>query len=627
MSAGPASPGAPSPATSVDVSFVALPDSAAGSAAAAAVPAPGPRVINHASGRPWLVGRWPVDAVKVVTAGRTRVVVAGFCPLSTAELAAFAARLTGVAGLDELARRLRGSAHLMASVGGRIRVQGGVAGVRSVYRARIAGVTVAADRPDALSGALGAAVDERLLGLRLLTPFVPHPLRERSPWSGVDAVPPGSYLSVEPDGTARTVRWWAPPEPALSVAEGAPAVRDALTEAVRARVRGIGAGDEEGAAVSAALTGSMDSGVLADLAAGPDHRLITVRQGRLDPGGDDASWARRVAARLPGAEHLAPDYDRSPALYAGLERGLGVLPAEPPHRVRSGARFDHTTGQLAARGSRLHLCAHGGDELFAPPASYLHTLARSHPAEALRRVRARRRQTRWPLGATWRALADSKSFPSWLTHSALRLTSPPPRPSDPQLGWAPELRMPAWATADAVDAVHEMITDASYEPLAPDRGAHRALDAVRRAGAATGYATRLAAAHGVHLAAPFLDDRVIEAVLAVRPEERAAPGRRKPLLAEAMRGVVADDILDRAPKGHYGEDVMDGVRRHRRALLELFDGSELSRMGLIDDAAVRAALGTTHPTVGPLLALEPTLACEAWLRTVAAGRPREGAGL
>ncbi|QSY51939.1 hypothetical protein [Streptomyces griseocarneus] len=315
---------------SADVSFVALPDSAAGSAAAAAVPAPGPRVINHASGRPWLMGRWPADAVKVATAGRTRVVVAGFCPLATAELAACATRLTGgVAGLDDLARRLGGSAHLMASVGGRVRVQGGVAGVRSVYRARIAGVSVAADRPDALAGTTGPSIDERLVGLRLLTPFVPHPLRERTPWCGVEAVPPGSYLTIDPDGTARTVRWWTPPPPELGLEEGAPAVRDALTEAVGTRLRALG-GDESGAAaIGVALPGSMESAVLAHLAASGDHRLITVRTARLDPGGDDAPWARRIAARLPRAEHVVLEYAHAPALYAGLDQGAGVLPAEP----------------------------------------------------------------------------------------------------------------------------------------------------------------------------------------------------------------------------------------------------------------------------------------------------------
>ncbi|MEU4209967.1 asparagine synthase-related protein [Streptomyces sp. NPDC026206] len=601
---------------SADVSFVVVPDSEAGRAALASVPAPGPRVIRHASGRPWLVGHWPDQAVTVAAAGRTRVAVAGFCPVSRGKLKAAAARSADISALDGLARELRGSAHLLASAGGRVRVQGGVAGVRSVYRARVAGVTIAADRPETLAGMTGAHVDERLLALRLMRPGVPHPLRERVLWRGVDAVAPGSYLVVEPDGTARTVRWWEPPEPELPLEQGAAAVRAALTGAVRARIRATDG------AISADLAGGIDSGTLAHLAATPDRPLITLRGPQLDPGGDDALWARRTAGRLPRAEHVVLAYDRSPVLYEDLDRGTGTLPSEPPHWTRSGARYEHTARQLAAKGSRLHFCGHGGDELFSPPASYLHTLLRSRPLTALRHIRGHRALTPWPLYPTWRAVTDGKDFPAWLTHNAARLTEPPPGPCHPQLGWTPELRMPAWVTADATYATCELLTDASYEPLAPDRATHRTLEGVRRAGAAIAYATRLMAAHDVRLAAPYLDDRVIEAALAVRPHERGTPHRRKPLLADAMRGLVPDDVLARATRGHYGDDAMDGFRRHRRILLGLFDGSELSRLGLVDDTAVRAALRAPNPTPTTLRTLEPTLACESWLRTLPA-RTRE----
>ncbi|MFI9239153.1 asparagine synthase-related protein [Streptomyces sp. NPDC053079] len=605
---------------SADMAFVVLPDSDAGRAALARAAAPGPERIPHASGRPWLVGHWPADAMTVGAAGRTRLVVAGFCPVAPAELHAEAARLTDVAGLDDLARRLRGSAHLIASVGGRVRVQGGIAGVCCVYRARLAGVTVAADRPDTLAAMTGAHVDERLLALRLLRPCVPHPLRERALWRGVDAVPPGSHLVIEPDGTARTARWWQPPEPVQPLQQGASAVREALTDAVRSRIRATDG------VVSTDLSGGMDSGILAQLAATPDRRLVTVRRPRPAAGGDDALWARRIADGLPHAEHLLPAYGQVPTLYAELDRGTGVLPAEPAHWIRDAARFVDSARRVAAQGSRLHLCGYGGDELFSPSSSYLHTLARSRPLTAVRHIRDRRALKHWPLAATWRAVTDSKDFPAWLTHSAGRLTAAPPRPFRPQLGWTPELRMPAWVTADAAYTTCELLTDASYEPLAPDRGTHRTLEAIRQAGAAVAYATRLMAAHGVRLAAPYLDDRVIEAALAVRPDERGTPQRYKPLLAEAMRGIVPDDLLGRATKVRpYGEDVMDGFRRHRPALLALFDGSELSRLGLVDDAAVRAELSAPHPTAAPLLALEPTLACEVWLRTPAVARSEPGA--
>ncbi|MEV5237527.1 asparagine synthase-related protein [Streptomyces cinnamoneus] len=588
-----------------DVAFLVLPDGDAGRAALAALRAPGARVIGHASGRPWLVGRWPDGAVAVATAGRTRIAVIGDCPLARAELKAAAGRLRDVTGLDELARRLPGSAHLLASAGGRVRVQGGVAGVRSVYRARVAGVTVAADRPDALVCTTTAHVDERLLALRLMRPGVPHPLRERTLWRGVDAVAPGSCLIVDADGTARTARWWEPPEPLLSLGQGAPLLREALAEAVRAR------GRVAGGVVSADDSGGTDSAAVARLAAAPDRRLITVR---IQQRGADDDAGQPPGA---GAEHVLLRHDRSPALYAGLDRGTGVLPAEPAHWVRAAARFEEAARQMAARGSRLHFGGHGGDELFTPPAACLHTLARTHPRIAVRHLRERRAEARWPLIATWRAVADSKDFPAWLTHGADRLTSAPPRPDRPQLGWTAELRMPGWVTADAVYTSREVLIDASYEPLAPDRGTHRTLERIRRAGAAVGYATRLAAAHGIRLAAPCLDDRVIEAVLAVHAHERASPHRRKPLLTEAVRDLLPDGPGGRtARRGPDDEDALYGFRRHRRALLALFDGSELARLGLVDDAEVRAALRAPHPTVESLLTLEPTLACEAWLRTL-----------
>lgn len=53
--------------------FVVLPDHPAGTDALALAPAsglPGPKVIEHHSGRPWLVGDWPDDEIVSVSAAR-----------------------------------------------------------------------------------------------------------------------------------------------------------------------------------------------------------------------------------------------------------------------------------------------------------------------------------------------------------------------------------------------------------------------------------------------------------------------------------------------------------------------------------------------------------------------------
>lgn len=64
--------------------FVVLPDTAATSAVRAVLPWQAPRVCAHASGRPWLVGHWPLDAVTVTAAGPVRVAVIGICPAQRA---------------------------------------------------------------------------------------------------------------------------------------------------------------------------------------------------------------------------------------------------------------------------------------------------------------------------------------------------------------------------------------------------------------------------------------------------------------------------------------------------------------------------------------------------------------
>ncbi|MDT0343788.1 asparagine synthase-related protein [Streptomyces litchfieldiae] len=605
--------------------FVVLPDAAGGPAVARALEAGCVRVLTHASGRPWVVGRWPGSALTAAAAGRTRLALLGQGAPGAEALRRALAGVRDPGDLDALAAGLPGSVHLLASFDGLVRAQGTVSGVRAVFHTTVHGMAVAGDRPATLAALVGAGVDDEALALRLL-PGLSSPLRERPVWRGVFQVPEDSWLSLGPAGAARVTRWWRPPAVALTREQGAPGVRAALTEAVRARVGRL----PDGRLASSDLSGGTDSGTITCLAAAARPApLLTVRAPQRDPGGEDAAFARRLSGRLPGAEHLLLDDRRAPAMFGDLADPAGlVLADEPPIWVRSGAWFRHLMRAVAGRGSVLHLTGHGGDQLFAPHPAYLHTLLRSHPLTALRHARGRRALGRWSALATCRALADSRSFPAHLAHLARHLTDPPPAPRHPGLGWTPPLRMPGWATPDALATVRARLRGAADEetaPLGPDRATHGALDGVRYGGAEVRYAAGLALAHGVELAAPFLDDRVIEAALAVSPHHLGAPDRYKPLLAEAMRGLVPEDLLGRTTKGDYGEDAWTGLRRHRSALAGLFDGSELARRGLVDDVAVRAALRADHPTIAPLILLERTLACEMWLRALPGPRPTPAA--
>lgn len=613
-----------------DVWFTILPDGESAVAAAQLLRPWATGTIAHHSGRPWLLGTWPDGQVTVGTAGARRVAVIGRCPVTVEELSARAGRLRDVGDVEHIAHGLTGSFHLIASVDGVVRARGSASGTRRLFHARVAGVSVAADRSDRLATATGAAPDDRLLAAHLLASPLPYPLDDLCVWQGVQAVPSADSLRIDADGRTRTQRWWTPPEPYRAWQDGVPEVRAALAAAV-------GACTADGGTVSADLSGGLDSTSLCFLAAREQERtrsagakLVTLRWRSIDPENDDATWAARAAAHLPGSEHVTPDHDQWPLWYSDLAAltGAAVPTDEPGPWVRDGARMAALCRLMTGRGSRLHLMGGGGDELFSTFPPHLHDYVRSRPLAAYSRIRTQRSSQHWPLGPLLRQLADRRTYGQWLTAWAEGLSVAEPASAAlvrgaPSTAWGADLRMPPWATPDAVRAVRSLLLEAAEtaEPLAPQRGQHTALACVRTGGRGLRQLDQVTSARGLGQAAPYLDDQVVEAALAIRVAERSTPGRYKPVLAEAVRGTVPDDVLRRHTKGEYSTDFHAALRHNRAALVDHFDDSRLARAGLIDDAAVRASLLGVHPTPEGLRSLSSTLGTEIWLR---ARSPRTG---
>ncbi|WP_409185039.1 asparagine synthase-related protein [Amycolatopsis sp. VS8301801F10] len=595
-------------------SLVVLPDSPGGAALLPRVPYPRPNVLFHSSGRPWLAGRWKPGEIQVAVAGRARIAVFGFCPLPAERLTACAARSRTVADADALARVLPGSAHLVASVNGQVRLQGTLANLRRAFHARIGSVPVAGTRADVLAAMTGADLDEDLLAAQLTQMQLLPPLIEKSWWLTVHPVPPDSYVALAGDDTVRTARWWHPPEPVLPIRKGAPAVRAALREAVANRRPAKGR-------LSLDLSGGMDSTTLCFLAAEQTSDLFTFRWTGGSVANDDPFFAAEAARRLPGIEHLEQSDASAPALFAPP---YATDDLEAPWTMTRGLNGSaHGVRVLAEHGSGLHLAGHGGDEVFSGTPSYLHTLVRRRPLTGLRQLRVYRSLGRWSWPRTLAALADRQSWSDWWRESADQLTDPLPRLGTPDLGWADPVRAAPWATGDALATTRRVLYEIAAEaaPLAADRGQHQALTSLRAAGPLCQQIQREYAADGVPLDLPYLDDRVVEAALAVRTSDRFPPWRYKPLLADAMRGLVPDVILDRTTKGNYQDDDDAEAHRHVPDLLDYFADSALAARGLLDLDALRAALLEPRLDDEVEAHLETTLGCEMWLRAIAENRP------
>ncbi|MGX2998862.1 asparagine synthase-related protein [Streptomyces sp. JNUCC 64] len=599
--------------------FAVLPDHPVGEALAARLtapdgPLPGGECLPHASGRPWIVGRWdPGDPVTTGT-GPRRLALLGCTTTDTAPLRTALAAADGPAALDRLARTLPGAAHLVATLDGHVRAQGTVSALRQIHHTRIDGVTVAADRPDLLAALTGAGVDPGPLARRLLAPLMPWPLGETPLWRGVTRLPGDHYLHLRPDGTHRAHRWWSPPDPVVPlVHEGAAVLRARLAQAVAVRTRA-------GGTLSADLSGGLDSTSVCLLVGdrGP-ARLVTNRWQALDPANDedDGHWARVAARALPGAEHVLTPHHTVPSWYEDVTTSAQD-PEGPFPSLRTQAQQLAQVRLMAEHGSTRHLTGHGGDELFTALPAHLHSHARTDPLAALPHLRATAALQRWGTLATLTALGRDQPYHRWLAGLATTLTSWPPRPGRPDFGWGATVLLPPWATSDAADTVRAALRAPGARPLAEQRGQHTTLELVRQCGQDIRRLDQFTTRHGVRWHAPYLDDRVLEAVLSLRVADRADTSRAKRPLAEAMRDTAPAGLFERDSKAEFSREAYTGLKRHRHTLAALCDDLRLARLGLVDADALREAILGLHPRSLAFGPLDRTLACEVWLRSLPA---------
>ncbi|MFW5418629.1 hypothetical protein J0910_18610 [Nocardiopsis sp. CNT-189] len=569
------------------------------------------KVLEHRSGRPWIIGDWQEPEVVEACSGRTRVVLLGAVGVSSRELQRRIATVRSIEDLDPLSLAVPGSYHMLASVDGRMRVQGTLSTARHVFYGRFGEVVVVADRPQALARAVGADIDVDRLPLHLLAPFgPPWPLSEETLWKGVYSVSPGNYLSLSERGVAGVTRWWSPPSPASPLREGGERVRAALEAAVRARTGG-------GGPVAVDFSGGMDSTSLAFLAAEHSSQVVTVHTEALGSANDDAQWAERCRQALPDSRHLVVRRGTAPALYSPLEKAR--LDDEGPLSfARARSHYEDIARRVAGTGARYHLGGVGGDELFQPSVLNLTALLRSAPLRTLPHIRRFRHRYRWSLRRAARVLERQKPYRAWLAECADRLTGGRSWGACPDTDWEIAPRMPPWASERAIRRVAGMLREAAQRGAAPLDELpvnHEMLRLMQVNGRAMRMNSRIAEHFGVVLEAPYCDDAVIQAAMSVRLEDRVAGEQPKPVLAEAMRGLVPH-VFERRTKGDASVEIYTGIRRNRAELDRFCRESRLAELGLIDAEAMREVVLGLHADTRPLMPFDATLGTELWLRGV-----------
>ncbi|WP_392671804.1 asparagine synthase-related protein [Streptomyces sp. LN785] len=631
----------------------------------------------------WAVGDWRPDEIRISTvenaegAPAARLAVLGCCSVTDEQL-----RLGLLAARGGALRHLTtwpGSYTAVVQIGRRITVVGDLAGARPVFYTPWASGTAYATAALPLADLIEAQLDIGHLAALLACPETPEALRDGTPYVGVKRIPPGHALILR-EGSREITGY----EPVASLAVAAPqldpvsavdGVRDALVEAVRARltaprhapetlppdpgpVPGMGPAERRAArgapvpGIGADLSGGSASATLALLAAGlpglpgtllghgtgAGERLLAVTFNDLTTH-DHADELERAAviAANPRLHHVVVAAGEEALPYAGLdtgpltdEPGPSLIVSERHRRRLAAGSADHFVGD----GARQVLDAHP-----ARLADLLMDRRRRHllrPVVALARAeRASAHSLFVPL-AVYRAarrLART-SYRTGLEAAAVRLpdanrhTPGPGTPADASLAaltWSRPGPAARWLTGEALAEVAVRLQEAAIRPTSVQRpGEARARAALARHAADHRILEQAAEIRSQRLHAPFLDNQVVRAARALPESLRVQPGARAAILRRVLAGTGIHELPPGwgtpSPAGSTAVG-RTGLRAALPDLMALFDAPLLADAGLIEARVVRKALrAASEGEPLPLDGLADLAATELWLRRLVSRR-------
>ncbi|MGW0660060.1 albusnodin/ikarugamycin family macrolactam cyclase [Streptodolium elevatio] len=589
----------------------------------------------------WLVGDWPQDEVRTVARGRDKMAVLGDCRATDAELEVGLAVARG-GGLRHLTC-WPGSYHVVLRLGRRTLVLGDLAGLRQVYHAPFEDGLVYASLALPLADLTSARLDRDLLAARVLCPDVPELTAGRSLFAGVQCVGPGHTLELT--GSKVRLRLHEQGAAPLDFPAAAAALREALTASVDRRV---GAAAKTGTD----LSGGRDSTVLSLLAArAAQHEVVAVTWA--DPSArDDVEYASQVATKSARLRHLLVPADADCLPYARLIDAFDAppVPDDPASSLVTIARTLRHMEAAREAGIDVHLTGYGGDAVLGTPLAYLADLAMDrHPVAAMRHARAWARVAGvrpGDLAAAARRVGRT-GFDRALVGLAEVLEADELGMSaggmDALVNWVAPGPTLVWADPDARRGVaaalraHAELTAADTAERRADPSVHRrpgdraSWVSVRRAADRHRVMQQIADGSGVRMRAPYLDNAVVRAGLALPAWARGRGDGPRTLLHTAVEGLVPRSALSRTGKGDYTRSEIRGLRRNAADLRDLFASPLLAEVGILDTTAVRAALDrATRPVLGKgagggdpselLGGFADVVGAELWLRGVAAGR-------
>jgi asparagine synthase (glutamine-hydrolysing) len=413
----------------------------------------------------------------------------------------------------------------------------------------------------------------------------------RTLYEGVHRLGAGHLIELA-DGGWSARRYWSLTEKSelrLSRQDAAERLRSEIARSIRDRISGeIDSGEGR---VGVLMSGGLDSSSVAATAcnvAVPEKVKAYSVTFPEHPQADESSLIDMLTARL-GIDAARVSVTAPKPLAAALDYlDAWKVPPLAPNYFFWQALLD----RAAADGVSVILGGDGGDELFGA--------ARYLPADRLRQGRPLAAVTAAG-GRPWYGSPPPRiEVMRRMRHAGLRGAAPYGLHRAVRCLRGPRASPPPWLRDEYGDLVAETTANWSWKRLGGERWRafiFHLITSVAERQSARDHFRRSASSAGLSHRHPFYDVDLIELVLRLPPELALDPRLSRPLLREAMRGLVPDEIRLRPQKSHFGAVVADGQLAELSAARRLLDAA---------DAEVRAY---THPkAVHELLSRVPSAA-------------------
>lgn len=451
------------------------------------------------------------------------------------------------------------------------------------YVAKAGPAWLVTDAPRLLlgQGVLGFAVDWPVV----IASLVSRDWRsERTALAGIEEVLPGTTALLGPDAVARPPTW--DPWDFVRPARGQDLSPKALADTID---RCAGAWSRVYRRPLIEISGGLDSAVVAAafVREAEDPRLVTFAAGPGDPA--ELGYARAIADHLGLALEVTRPEIEEVDLTRSHARGL----PRPNARAFTQAADALSRGHAEAVGADVFASGGGGDDLFGYRQSVMPAIDRlvsEGPGRGV--VRTLDEIARISHATFWEAAGR------FVRRLAVRQPSPAPK-ADTRL-----------LAPGAIDRAAIPPRVDSRRGRLPGKAAH-----VRAIATLPNHLEGHGRAAFAPVLFPLLSQPIVEFCLAVPSWRWCEGGRNRSLARRAFAGRLPHAVIERRSKGAFDGFCARLFERNRACVGEMLHEGMLAAEGIVDRAAVEAAIRNPAPPGELVMRLLALVDVEAWLQS------------